>query len=154
MASVLFVCLGNICRSPAAEGVMQAVVQRAGLSDSVQVDSAGTGGWHVGERADSRMRSAATRRGYDLQSRARQVVSADLNRFDLVIPMDASNLENLQRMAGGKAENIHLLGEYLDPDNPPDVPDPYYDGASGFDQVLDMLETACPRILEKLQEMA
>jgi protein-tyrosine phosphatase len=129
------------------------VVARAGLSDVVTVDSAGTGGWHVGELADARMRAAAKRRGYDLQSRARQVQVADMTTFDLVIPMDQSNLENLRRLAGSKADNIHLLGAYLDAANPPDVPDPYYGGEAGFDEVLDMLETACPKILQQLTEM-
>lgn len=152
MPSVLFVCLGNICRSPAGEGVMLDVVARAGLSDVVQVDSAGTGGWHVGERADARMRAAASKRGYDLQSRARQVEVSDFETFDLVIAMDQSNLENLKRLSGGKADNIHMLGEYLDADNPPDVPDPYYGGATGFDHVLDMIEEACPKILKELME--
>ncbi|HAI10066.1 MAG TPA: protein tyrosine phosphatase [Phycisphaerales bacterium] len=152
MRSVLFVCLGNICRSPAAEGVMLDVVDNAGLSDAVQVDSAGTGGWHVGNMADSRMRAAANRRGYDLQSRARQVTADDIEQFDLVIAMDQSNLENLKRLAVGRADNIHMLGEYLDADNPPDVPDPYYGGESGFDQVLDMIERACPEILKTLME--
>ena len=152
MRSVLFVCLGNICRSPAAEGVMLDVVDNAGLSDAVQVDSAGTGGWHVGNMADSRMRAAANRRGYDLQSRARQVTADDIEQFDLVIAMDQSNLENLKRLAVGRADNIHMLGEYLDADNPPDVPDPYYGGESGVDQVLDMIERACPEILKTLME--
>ena len=152
MRSVLFVCLGNICRSPAAEGVMLDVVDNAGLSDAVQVDSAGTGGWHVGNMADSRMRAAANRRGYDLQSRARQVTADDIEQFDLVIAMDQSNLENLKRLAVGRADNIHMLGEYLDADNPPDVPGPYYGGESGFDQVLDMIERACPEILKTLME--
>ena len=152
MRSVLFVCLGNICRSPAAEGVMLDVVDNAGLSDAVQVDSAGTGGWHVGNMADSRMRAAANRRGYDLQSRARQVTADDIEQFDLVIAMDQSNLENLKRLAVGRADNIHMLGEYLDADNPPDVPDPYYGGEAGFDQVLDMIERACPEILKTLME--
>tara|TARA_Y100001954_G_scaffold209759_1_gene235111 strand:+ start:1164 stop:1562 length:399 start_codon:yes stop_codon:yes gene_type:complete len=128
------------------------VVDNAGLSDAVQVDSAGTGGWHVGNMADSRMRAAANRRGYDLQSRARQVTADDIEQFDLVIAMDQSNLENLKRLAVGRADNIHMLGEYLDADNPPDVPDPYYGGESGFDQVLDMIERACPEILKTLME--
>lgn len=128
------------------------VVAKSGLSDVVKVDSAGTGGWHVGEMADSRMRAAAGARGYDLQSRARQVSAADIDQFDLVIAMDQSNLENLKRLANSKADNIHMLGEYLDADNPPDVPDPYYGGESGFDHVVDMIEEACPKILKALME--
>lgn len=126
------------------------VVQKAGLSGKVSVDSAGTGGWHVGNMADARMRAAAAARGYDLQSRARQVTSGDLTRFDLVVPMDQSNLENLKRMAGAGGANIRLLGEFLDAANPSDVPDPYYGGDAGFAQVLDMLEAACPKILKSL----
>jgi protein-tyrosine phosphatase len=129
------------------------VVSMAGLSDVVAVDSAGTGGWHVGELPDSRMRAAAKSRGYELASRARQVQSSDLNKFDLIVPMDQSNLENLHRLSGGKgSQHVKLLGEFLDSTHPPDVPDPYYGGQSGFDAVLDMLEEACPKILAMLTE--
>ncbi len=129
------------------------VVEKAGLSDTVKVDSAGTGGWHEGELPDSRMRAAAKSRGYALTSRARQVQSSDLNQFDLIVPMDQSNLENLRRMSGGKgSQHVKLLGAFLDAADPPDVPDPYYGGQSGFDHVLDMLEEACPKILAMLME--
>lgn len=154
MSSVLFVCLGNICRSPAGEGVMQSVIQKAGLSDKIKVDSAGTGAWHVGNLPDSRMRAAAKARGMTLDSRARQAKAADFQNFDLIIAMDQSNYENLKLLRNGQGESCRLclLGEFLDPQNPPDVPDPYYGGASGFDQVLDMIEQACPKILETLLE--
>lgn len=147
---VLFVCLGNICRSPTAEGVMQAVVAEQDLDGLVEVDSAGTGGWHVGEPADARMRRAAERRGYDLASRARQVDPHDFERFDLVIAMDRSNLRDLRALVEEEPENLHLFSEFLPSGAPVDVPDPYYGGEQGFEDVLDLIEEGCPVILETL----
>lgn len=148
---VLFVCLGNICRSPSAEGVMRACLAERGLEDRVEVDSAGTIGYHVGEPADARMRRAAASRGYDLTSAARQVTSEDFERFDLVVAMDRSNLAELREMAPPGADGkVRLLSEFLPQGSPRDVPDPYWGGGSGFDLVLDLLEEACPRILEEL----
>ncbi len=154
MSSVLFVCLGNICRSPAGQGVMLSVIEQAGVSDKIQVDSAGTGAWHVGNLPDSRMRGAAEARGIILDSRARQAKASDFQNFDLIVAMDQSNYDNLKKLQGPKKSNAHLclLGEFLDPQNPPDVPDPYYGDGSGFDQVLDMIEQACPKILQTLLE--
>lgn len=132
-------------------------VGEAGLEAEVTVDSAGTGSWHVGERADPRMRQAASRRELDLESRARQLTYEDLDRFDLVVAMDGDNRRAIEglRPGGGSAEVV-LLSSFLDgagPDGswPEDVPDPYYGGESGFDVVLDMLEAACPAVLDHLR---
>ncbi|MCA9138522.1 MAG: low molecular weight phosphotyrosine protein phosphatase [Planctomycetales bacterium] len=147
---VLFVCMGNICRSPAGEAVMKRFAEEFGLD--VDVDSAGTHGYHVGEIADARMMAAAEVRGYELTSRARQVTPKDLQPgvFDLVLAMDNSNYEALISMAGQSAPHIRIFSDYLDDSWPNDVPDPYYGGAEGFDEVLDMLEEGCPIILETL----
>ncbi len=147
---VLFVCMGNICRSPAGEAVMRRFAEE--FRADVEVDSAGTHGYHVGEQADNRMQTAAEARGYELTSRGRQVTPADLNpnRFDLVLAMDAENHALLIEMAKGSKAHIRLFSDYLDDAWPTDVPDPYYGEAEGFDAVLDMLEEGCPIILETL----
>lgn len=146
---VLFVCLGNICRSPTAEGVLRHVVAERGLEDEVEVDSAGTGAWHLGEQADGRMRAAAAERGYELTSVARQVEPEDLDRFDLVVAMDRVNLQDLEEIAGGPRDNLRLFSDFVE-DGPPDVPDPYYGGPKGFDMVLDLVEAGCSRLLDEL----
>lgn len=143
---ILFVCLGNICRSPAAEGVLRHVLRERGLDGEIEVDSAGTGSWHVGERTDPRMREAASRRGYDLTSRGRQVTPEDLDAFDLIVAMDRDNLEGVRRLGSGSAD-VRLLSDYLDDSYPDEVPDPYYGGDRGFETVLDMLEAAMEGIL-------
>ncbi|MEZ6133612.1 MAG: low molecular weight protein-tyrosine-phosphatase [Pirellulaceae bacterium] len=148
--SVLFVCLGNICRSPAAEGVMQHLVNARGLAGRIRVDSAGTSGYHINQGADRRMRTAAAARGYDLTSRSRMVTARDLSEFDMVIAMDRDNFRELHALCDGPNERIHLLSDYLDESWPREVPDPYYGGDAGFEQVLDMLEAACPRLLDEL----
>lgn len=150
MKRVLFVCLGNICRSPTAEGVLRGLVERRGLAGEVGVDSAGTGSWHVGEPPDPRMRRAAAARGYRLEGRARQVRPEDLERFDLVLAMDRDNLADLEALNGGARPNLRLFSEFLPPGAPPDVPDPYYGGESGFDRVIDLIETGAPAILDAL----
>ena len=147
--SVLFVCLGNICRSPTAEGVFQHYAKQAGVADAVRVDSAGTGSWHVGERADRRMRSAASARGYSLESRSRQVVAEELSEWDLVVAMDQSNLEDLKGLETETAQ-IVLFSDFLSSEAPVDIPDPYYGGAEGFDRVIDLIEEGCPALLEHL----
>ncbi len=150
---VLFVCMGNICRSPTGEGVMWAMVERRGLGDRITVDSAGTIGYHAGEPADGRMRQHAAERGYSLDSTARQVTLDDLDTFDLVIAMDRDNLADLQALAGGPRDHVRMLGSFLEDhtdDTAPDVPDPYYGGAAGFERVIDMIESACPAIIEHL----
>ncbi len=149
---VLFVCLGNICRSPTAEGVFRQKVREAGLEARIEIDSAGTGDWHVGKAPDARTRAAALRRGYDLSSlRARQVSAADFSRYDLVLAMDAANLRDLKRLRGssGAAELDLFLRRYeLEID---EVPDPYYGGEDGFEQVLDLVERACDGLLMEVK---
>jgi protein-tyrosine phosphatase len=146
-----FVCMGNICRSPTAHGVMEHLVREAGLAGRIEIDSAGTGAWHVGELPDPRARAAAKRRGYDLTHRARTFSAADFGRFDLVLAMDRDNLASLQRLARGRAEAtaIRLLRSF-DPDAPEgaEVPDPYYREDDGFEHVLDICERACRGLLE------
>jgi len=153
---ILFVCMGNICRSPAAEGVFRALADQRGLADAIDIDSAGTIGYHAGSPADMRMQVAARQRGYELTSAARQVNRADLDDFDLVIAMDRENLLDLEALAGGPQPHIRMLGAFLDGvasnADAPDVPDPYYGGEAGFQRVLDMIEAACPAILEHLTE--
>jgi len=144
---VLFVCLGNICRSPAAEGVMQALVNERQLERRVFIDSAGTSSFHIGEPADKRMRVAAKRRGFDLTSRSRMVSRRDFSEFDLLIAMDNRNYRELQKLADGSDGKIRMLSDYLDDSWPTEVPDPYYGGDEGFDEVLDMLVAACPHLL-------
>ena len=149
---VLFVCLGNICRSPTAEGVLRGLVERRGLAGAIEIDSAGTGSWHVGEGADGRMRRAAEARGYRLESRARQVRAEDLERFDLVLAMDRDNLADLEALNGGARPNVRLFSDFLPAGSPPDVPDPYFGGEAGFDRVIDLIERGAPAILDALLE--
>jgi protein-tyrosine phosphatase len=149
---ILFVCLGNICRSPAAEGVMQHLLVEAGLADHVVLDSAGTGAWHVGQAADRRMRQAAARRGIELTSIARQVTPADFEQFDWIFAMDSSNVADLRGVAPVAHRAKIRLFRDLDPDGPgEDVPDPYYGEADGFDEVLDIVTRAGRALLAKLQ---
>lgn len=149
---ILFVCLGNICRSPTAEGVLREKLRAAGLEQLVEVDSAGTGDWHVGKAPDQRTRQAARQRGYALDElRARQVGRPDFQRFDLILAMDQSNLADLQRMrpAGASAEVDLFLRRYELAVT--EVPDPYYGGAGGFEQVLDLIEQACDGLLLEIR---
>jgi protein-tyrosine phosphatase len=149
MASVLFVCMGNICRSPTAEGVFRQMVRAAGLEEEIRVDSAGTYDLHAGSPPDFRSQAHAKRRGYDLSGiRARQVRASDFKEFDLILVMDNRNLEALQRVC--PREHIHKLRLFLEyaplwPEN--EVPDPYYGGERGFDYVLDMVEDAARGLL-------
>jgi protein-tyrosine phosphatase len=149
---VLFVCLGNICRSPSAEGVFRQQLLQAGLDGLVEVDSAGTGPWHVGKPADSRASAAALQRGYDLSAlRGRQVSRADFERFDLILAMDHSNFADLKALqpANSRAElDLYLRRYQLDED---EVPDPYYGGADGFEHVLDLLENAGAQLLNEVR---
>jgi protein-tyrosine phosphatase len=152
---LLFVCLGNICRSPAAEGVMQYLVAKEGLGDRIECDSAGTYGGHSGERADARMRRAAAARGYDLQSISRQLRTEDFDRFDMILTMDDSNYERVHRLAPSveAAQKIYRMTDFcrIYPDAT-HVPDPYYEGAEGFEKVLDLLEDACDGLLRSCVE--
>lgn len=150
-----FVCSGNICRSPTAEVVMQRLIDDAGLSSRVELDSAGTGSWHVGEEADVRTRNAARRRGLGITHRARQLVPADLRSFDLLLAIDTGHLLHLQAMLqrhGGRAE-VALLRSF-DPQagDELDIPDPYYGDRAGFEQVLDLCEAACRGLLVHVQD--
>ena len=155
---LLFVCLGNICRSPAAEGVFLHLLNERGLSDQFVVDSAGTGGWHVGNPPDRRMQAAANRRGISLPSRARQIDLDDLRDFDLVLTMDDANLMAVQwlaREAGSSATaSIKPMLSYARSFSETEVPDPYYGGDSGFEHVLDLLEDACNNLLDELRPKA
>jgi protein-tyrosine phosphatase len=152
---VLFVCMGNICRSPTAEAVLRHLAAQAGWGDRLQVDSAGTGSWHVGEPPDPRAVAAAAARGIRLTGAARQVRASDLERFDLVLALDRSNLSDLRRLARGTTggARLGLLREY-DPAavaaGTLDVPDPYYGAEGGFDEVLDIVEAACRGLLADL----
>lgn len=150
---VLFVCLGNICRSPLAEGVFRALVRQAGVEHRFVIDSAGTADYHIGELPDPRTREVARSRGIELTSRARQVERADLDRFDYLLVMDSQNLRDVLRLARGtevRAE-IRRLREF-DPENGGDldVPDPYYGGRSGFELVHDIVERSCRALLDHI----
>ncbi|KAA0696942.1 low molecular weight phosphotyrosine protein phosphatase [Halopseudomonas laoshanensis] len=151
MTRVLFVCLGNICRSPTAQGVFASQLQASALQHEISIDSAGTGGYHTGEPPDQRATAAALKRGYDLRmQRARAVADEDFEQFDLILAMDQSNLDNLLARAPANARaRIGLLMDYA-PDWPQEVPDPYFGGEAGFEQVLDMLEAASRGLLEDL----
>jgi protein-tyrosine phosphatase len=151
-SGVIFVCMGNICRSPAGEGVMKKLVADRGLQQRIHVDSAGTIGYHEGAPPDRRMTASAAERGYQLDGRARPFSTADFDIFDLIVAMDRDNLADLRELDphGQYRGKIKLLSEFLPPDSPPDVPDPYYGGAIGFARVLDMVEQACPVILDTL----
>ncbi len=149
---LLFVCLGNICRSPAAEGVFLHLVAREGLGDQFVVDSAGTGSWHVGKPADRRMLAAAEKRGIALPSRARQIEAADLGRFDRILTMDNDNLAAVQALAPGTEQAlIEPITRHCRQFGSLEVPDPYYGGEDGFEQVLDLLEDACGGLLDRLR---
>jgi protein-tyrosine phosphatase len=156
---LLFVCLGNICRSPTAEGVMRALVCDAGLERRIALDSAGTGDWHIGEEPDARATDAARRRGIELRGPARQVRRGDFQEFDLILAMDRSNLADLRRLAPDEAARakVRLLREFegragsQSSAGDLDVPDPYHGGARGFEHVLDLLQAACAALLGRLQ---
>lgn len=129
---------------------MQRLVSERGLQGEITVDSAGTSSFHIGEPADKRMRLAADQRGYELTSRSRQATARDYARFDLIIAMDRNNYRELATLFGEPSTKLHLLSEYLDGAVPRDVPDPYHGESDGFSTVLEILERACPRILDEL----
>lgn len=154
MVNVLFVCLGNICRSPTADGVMRKQVAAAGLQAEVAVDSAGTGGWHIGRAPDSRSQAAALARGYDLSAlRARQVSADDFAEFDYILAMDTSNLTDLQRLKPASYRgHLGLLLDFAEHSSLREVPDPYYGEGAGFEQVLDLVEDAVAGLLADIRK--
>ncbi len=153
MKKILFVCLGNICRSSAADEIMRVKVSEAGLEGEFEIDSAGTYGGHAGELPDPRMRSAGKRRGYNFTHRSRRVRAEDFERFDLLLAMDDSVYESLARLAPTveAIQRLERMADYIPKHFGYDyVPDPYYEGAEGFELVLNMLEEGCDRLLEHL----
>jgi protein-tyrosine phosphatase len=153
---LLFVCLGNICRSPTAEGVMRALVAEAGLDRSIELESAGTGSWHVGSPPDARAAAVARSRGTPLDGYSRQVRREDFERFDLLLAMDSENLRELLRLSDGIEERakVRLLRGF-DPASAGaedlDVPDPYYGAPGGFEEVFDLVQAACRGLLEQIR---
>ncbi|MES1925420.1 low molecular weight protein-tyrosine-phosphatase [Salinisphaera sp. T31B1] len=151
---VLFVCLGNICRSPTAHGVFRARVDAAGLAERIEIDSAGTGDWHIGKPPDARAAASAANRGVDIDDlRARQVRVEDFDTFDYVLAMDGENLADLQGLSGRASERrarIALLSEFSDRYRGKSVPDPYFGGDDGFERVLDMIEDSTDGLLAEI----
>lgn len=151
--SVLFVCLGNICRSPAAEGILRGLAEGRGMGADFRIDSAGIGGWHVGQLPDHRMRRCGERHGYRFDSRARQFAKADFARFDIVVAMDDENRRALLRMAAGEDDRAKIvqMADFLRRHpGQRDIPDPYYGEERDFDYVVELLEDACAGLLDEL----
>lgn len=152
MKKILFVCLGNICRSPAAHAIFQKMVDDAGLSDEFYIDSAGTANYHCGELPDARMREHGARRGYNIDSRARQLEEKDGEEFDLILVMDYSNSVNAKKIINKKQHHkINMLLNFINDKSETEVPDPYYQGEEGFEFVLELLETSSKKLLTKIQ---
>lgn len=153
MKRLLFVCMGNICRSPAAECVMRQVLAGEGAGDRYHCDSAGTHGYHIGNPPDRRMRGAGQRRGIAIDGRARQVSADDLEQFDLVLAMDRDNLRHLKSLdpSGRHHAKLKLMTDFLTEQQAGEVPDPYYGGEDGFELVLDLLEDSCRGLLDHLE---
>ncbi len=154
MVKVLFVCMGNICRSPTAHGVFEHIVQQASLVKRIEIDSAGTHAYHVGEQPDKRAQASALNRGFDLSSqRARRVQKADFDYYDYVIAMDNDNLANLLEICPRALSNkVSLFLSYSNNIDEDEVPDPYYGGPKGFERVLDMVESAADGLLSEIKE--
>lgn len=151
--NVLFVCLGNICRSPSAEGVFRKVVEAAGLADKVRISSCGTGSWHVGKAPDARAQAAAARRGIDISGlRARQIQTSDLTAFDYVLVMDQQNLADVQRIRERSGGTLPELFLHYGRSSHDEVPDPYYGGEKGFETVLDLIQEASEGLLAELRK--
>jgi protein-tyrosine phosphatase len=142
--------MGNICRSPTAEGVFRKLVFEAGRDADFEVDSAGTIGYHQGEQADPRMRAAASGRGYELASRARRIELLDFDRFDLIVTMDEDNYREVEALNPGSKARVVRMIDYCEEHQVSEVPDPYYGGESGFHQVIDILEDSCENLLRRL----
>lgn len=153
---ILFVCLGNICRSPSAEAVMRAIAAREAPELGIEVDSAGTAGYHIGSPPDERALEAARRRGYDMAAlRARVVTPEDFEQFDLILAMDRNNLSILRRRAPAPArERVRLFLEFAPDADAAEVPDPYYGGPAGFEEVLDLVEAAARGLIAHLRDRA
>jgi protein-tyrosine phosphatase len=156
MTRVLFVCMGNICRSPTAEGVFRHLVREAGREGEIEIDSAGTGGWHVGEPPDTRATEAARRRGIDLGGEGRQFSPADFDRFDLILAMDEQNRREILALAPDDAarSKVSLFREFDPASNGAadlDVPDPYFGGDQGFEHVLDLVDSASRGLLDEIR---
>lgn len=152
---ILFVCLGNICRSPAAQGVMERLVEERGVADKYEIDSAGLYGGHAGDLPDHRMRIHARRRGLELTHRSRQVRESDFDRFDIIVAMDDSNYDRLRRMAPTAEDESKVvrIADYFTLHPWADcVPDPYYEGAEGFEKALDLIEDGCQTLLNELEK--
>lgn len=153
---ILFVCLGNICRSPMAEGIFLHLLAERGLEAGYEADSAGTGDWHCGERPDGRALETASRRGVSLPSICRQVRGPDFSAFDLILAMDRANRDVLlSRCPARFRHKIRLMRDFdpkAPPGSEPEVPDPYYGGAGGFETVFDMLHRSCGRLIERLED--
>lgn len=154
MIKVLFVCMGNICRSPSAEGVFRDKISEAGLGDKIHIDSAGTHAYHVGNPPDPRSQATAIKRNYDLsKQRARKVKVSDFDEFNYVIAMDRSNEEDLQAICPpGLEDKIHLFLTFSNNNSINEVPDPYYGGGNGFETVLDLIEDAADGLIVHLQK--
>lgn len=153
--TVLFICLGNICRSPAGEGIMKSLVEKAGLSDEFEIDSAGIGNWHVGQLPDSRMRKCGAEHGYDFNSHARQFKKSDFDRFDTIVVMDNDNYRAITSMASCQADKdkVVRMADFLTHHRQyTTVPDPYYGDYSDFELVITLLEDACQGLLQSLTE--
>ena len=150
---ILFVCMGNICRSPAGEGVLAHLIRDSELAVRVEIDSAGTIGFHTGKRADPRMRAAASARGIELSSRARQVSRADFNTFDLILAMDDDNRADLEALlgCGNTRAELRSFCDLCTEHDDAEVPDPYYGGDAGFEHVLDLLEDGCSTLIAELE---
>ncbi len=148
---LLFVCLGNICRSPSAENIMNYLIQQKGLDGKVICDSAGTSSYHIGASPDRRMRSAASRRGIQLVGEARQFDVSDFEKFDLILAMDRSNYQDILRLDRDNAygDKVRLMCDYATQYQDKEVPDPYYGGEAGFDHVIDLLLDACDGLLQE-----
>lgn len=147
---LLFVCLGNICRSPSAENIMNHLIEQAGLSDNIFCDSAGTGGYHIGSPPDRRMAAAAKRRDIILKGEARQFQKSDFENFDLILAMDRENYEDILSLdpAGKYRNKVRLMCDFATHHSEREVPDPYYGGPEGFDRVIDLLLDACDGLLQ------